>query len=314
MTSPVLFIDGMSRKNGDLNKDEAVQLALSLISTLKSARKINKDFSINLSVPIGSYQVSDNFTLQMVFSGNEYREEWEFIRQLNSRSPISSQIEEMICQQIEEIQYQATPSGVESVALMYAALLDSATFSHCIIPDWLNPMVEVICTCLQDDGELTELSEQVRNMSKPDHANFHKDWLENLGLTKNPSIDELWAERERRYPGLRFLERTKKDLSALAGASLPFSQALISLDCLSRDVQNWTSNTAWPSFSRFASPESTSRKDYCYFHDEKKAEKLCFEWHVRFTGSFPGRVHFVVDEENHEIIVGYIGSKIMRAS
>lgn len=313
MISPVLFIDDMSRNNGVLVKDEAVQLALSLIATLKSARKVNKDFSINLSVPIGSYQVSDNFTLQLAFSGNEYREEWEFIRQLNSRSPISSEIETMISQQIEEIEYRTIPGGFESVALMYASLLDSAIFSHCIIPDWFNPMVDVTCTTLLDDAKLDITSEKVRNMSKPEHADFHKDWLEVLGFTENPSIDELWNEREKRYPGLRFLERTRKDLSDLAGASVPFNQAIISLESLSQDVQNWVSDAAWPSFSRKASPESATRRNYCNFYDESKGEERCFEWHVRFTGSFPGRVHFIVDEENHQIVVGYIGSKRLRA-
>ena len=120
----------------------------------------------------------------------------------------------------------------------------------------------------------------------------------------------MWSERLERYPGLRFLSRTEKDLLALEGSGAPFLQALSSLQVLATDVANWKQNCAWPEFSTKTSPESDSRRKFCWTYDEISAARECFEWHTRFTGGLAGRIHFRVDEAARQIVIGYVGGKL----
>ncbi|THF92591.1 hypothetical protein E5E93_03075 [Escherichia coli] len=162
MTNTVLFMDDASKFIGDLDKAAAEKLALSMISLLRKIKKKNNKISINLNVPIGQYPISDNWVLQNILGGNGYREEWDFIRTLNSRSPISSEIEELIVQQLDDKDFRTANGNKKSIALAYASLLDSATISYELASDWSESMVNVICDTLEDDGEISSLNYSVK--------------------------------------------------------------------------------------------------------------------------------------------------------
>ncbi|CUZ29776.1 Uncharacterised protein [Serratia marcescens] len=312
MTNTVLFLDDASKFIGDLDKVEAEKLALSMINSLRKIKKANNRVSVNLNVPIGQYPVSDNWVLQNILVGNGYREEWEFIRLLNSRSPLSSEIEDLIVQQLNDKEFRTANGNKKSIALAYASLLDSATVSYDIIPDWSTPIVEVVCDTLEDDGNISSLNYNVKNVSSPNHVTIHEEWLRSLGLVESPTVDDFWNERNERFPMLRFLKRTKKDLFDLYGASMPYNQAINAIISLSQDAENWEHDEAWPNFSRYATDESETRRKLCWLDDEDDGESKCFGWHVRFTGSFAGRIHFFVDSKNRKIIIGYIGMKLSK--
>ncbi|WP_187505701.1 hypothetical protein [Pantoea agglomerans] len=313
MANTVLFLDDASRFIGNLDEEAARKLSLSMIDSLKRIKKRNNKISVNLNVPIGQYPVSDNWALQNILVGNGYREEWDFIRLLNSRSPISSEIENIIIEQLEDKEFRTVNGNKKSVALAYASLLDSATVSYDIIPDWSGPTVDVICDTLEDDGEISSLNYSVKNVSTSDHVTIHEEWLRTLGLVESPSVDDFWNERNERFPMLRFLQRTKKDLSDLYGASIPYTQAINAISTLSQDSQKWERDKAWPDFSIHATNESETRRKLCWLRDEEDGENKCFGWHVRFTGSFAGRIHFFVDSKNREIVIGYIGIKLSKS-
>ncbi|EEU9489844.1 hypothetical protein HJV06_002435 [Escherichia coli] len=313
MTNTVLFMDDASKFIGDLDKAAAEKLALSMISLLRKIKKKNNKISINLNVPIGQYPISDNWVLQNILGGNGYREEWDFIRTLNSRSPISSEIEELIVQQLDDKDFRTANGNKKSIALAYASLLDSATISYELASDWSESMVNVICDTLEDDGEISSLNYSVKNISLPDHVITHEEWLKSLGLVDNPSVEDFWNERNDRFPMLRFLERTKKDLLDLYGASVPYTQAINAILSLSQDCENWDSDKAWPDFSMYATNESETRRKLCWLKDDADGENKCFGWHVRFTGSFAGRIHFFVDPKSRKIIIGYIGKKLSKS-
>ncbi|EOV7576549.1 hypothetical protein ACORCK_004980, partial [Escherichia coli] len=124
---------------------------------------------------IGQYPISDNWVLQNILGGNGYREEWDFIRTLNSRSPISSEIEELIVQQLDDKDFRTANGNKKSIALAYASLLDSATISYELASDWSESMVNVICDTLEDDGEISSLNYSVKNISLPDHVITHEE-------------------------------------------------------------------------------------------------------------------------------------------
>lgn len=311
MTTPVLFLDDASRFVGIADKALAEQLVMTLLNTLISLRKVNKRFALNTAVPIAQYEVAEGWTLQKLLGGALHRDQWDFIRQLNNRSPIAAEMEDYLLQEVNGMEFRTQAGQVKSAALAWAALLESATVSCDAQPDWKQPWINIEFTKLQDDGNLTDSVGQVRNVSQADHVVVHVDWLKLLGLSDGPSAIQVWQERADRYPGLRFLGRVERDLVTLEGTGAPFRQALSALEALAQAAGNWTAESAWPEFSN-ADPESATRRQFCWADDDVSGKRECFDWHTRFTGSFHGRVHFRVDEAARKIVVAYIGLKLFR--
>jgi hypothetical protein len=310
MTTPVLFLDDASRFVGVADRESSHRIAMTLLDTLKRLRKCNKKFALNTVGPIANYQVADGFTLQSILGGVLFKEEWDFIRSLNDRSPFAAGLESSLLQEIELMEFRTRTGKVTSSALAWATLLDSATVSFQAHPDWSEAWVDAAFSVLEEDGEIRESEVRVRNASQVTHVDQHADWLKVLGLSEAPSAVEVWRERAERFPGLRFLPRVEKDLSALEGSGVPFLQALSALEALSKDVSNWKPESAWPVFSTKATPEAEQRKRLCWVVDDATEKKELFDMHTRFTGGFAGRVHFRVDAQGKSVVVAYVGGKL----
>lgn len=286
--------------------------AKALLDTLRRLRRSNKRFALNTAVPLSRYQVADNWTLQTIFGGNQFREEWDFLRQLTSRSPLDAEMEKGLVEEMAGLEFRTRQGKVQSIALAWASLLESATVSIDAHPDWQQPWVETEFTTLEDDGSVSGAEGEVRNASREQHVDVHEEWLKALGFSTHPSAAQVWTERGERFPGLRFLARAEKDLLSLEGTGVPYRQALSAIQALANDVANWKREQAWPDFSTKATPESEQRRKFCNAEDELTGKKECFDWHTRFTGGLAGRVHFRVDEAARQIVVAYIGPKLFK--
>lgn len=312
MTTPVLFLDDVSKHQGQTSKERAVELALNLLATLQNIRKLNKRFALNVAVPIHQYEVADGWNLQSVLGGVNYKEEWDFIRMLNDRSPFSANMEKDLLVEIESLECKTKDTQLQSTALAWASLLESATVSFDSQTDWTNPWISITTSILEDDGTLIESDDSVRNASKIEHVELHSEWLKALGQTETCSVEQLWNERTDRFPNLRFLNRVKGDLEKLQTTGSPYNRAIMALTTLNSDVAMWTSE-AWPNFSIKTTPESEQRRTLCHITDDVTGRTENFEWHTRFTGSIAGRIHFRVDQATHNFVIGYIGAKLTRS-
>ena len=311
--TPVLFLDDASRHVGSINRDRAEETAMTLLATLRRLRKINSRISLNTARPISQYQIADNWTLQAALGGRAFREEWDFIRALSDRSPFSAGLQEGMSQEIDDMEFRTRAGQIPSSALAWASLLESATVSFNGQPDWSQAWVETIYRTLEEDGNLIDGEGRVKNASLAAHADVHEDWLKLLSFAEVPTAVRVWNERADRFPNLRFLPRAEKDLSVLEGSGAPFLQAMASLKTLDSDVADWKKqDSSWPEFSTKASGESEQRRKLCWVHDDATGKDELFDWHVRFTGGFAGRVHFRVDAVNRNIVVAYIGGKLRR--
>jgi len=306
----VLFFDGASQHPGAVDRNHAQQIAKTLIDTLRAIKKVNQKIALNTAHPIKQCQLAEGWTLQAILGGAGYKEEWEFIRHLNDRVPFSASLEEKMQLKIDSMECQSCPGGVLSAALAWAIVQNSATVSFDAHADWSRAWVAASYCTLDDLGNLHEQTTCVRNFSQPTHVQEHIEWLSALGLGNMPTAAQAWIERAIRFPGLRFLSRVEDDLTLLSSSGAPFFQALKTLSALSKDVTTWNENSAWPLFSQRASPESEGRQNLCWAYDERTGTRECFEWHVRFTGNFPGRIHFRVDEKDRSIIIAYVGRKL----
>ncbi|WP_176153495.1 hypothetical protein [Burkholderia vietnamiensis] len=313
MTTPVIFIDDASRCIGSLSRTQAEKVALSLLETIKKLRKLNKKFALNCARPISQHQISDKWTLQSILGGSSFNEEWMFIRMLADRSPFSAGLRDGLLQEVIGLEFRTRPNDVPSTALAWASLLDTAIVSFDINIDWAQAWVEATYQELEDDGNISEADRSIRNASRLEHVDAHAEWLKMLGFVSSPSASQIWKEKSERFPGLRFLPRTEKDLTDLSSSGVPFLQALSALEALSNDAVRWPLENPWPDFSTKATPESEQRRKFCWVHDDLTGKNELFDWHTRFTGGLAGRVHFRVDTANRSIAVAYVGGKLTQS-
>ncbi len=308
MPAPILFLETASGYAHDVAPDIASQAAKNLVTTLRRARKVNPRIALNSGAPLRHCSVAPNWTLAAALGGVAYREEWDFIRALADRSPISSGLEEWV--ERSAVVEAATREGTPSQALTWASLLETATVSFSAKPGWQSAWIEAQLTILDEDGELRFGEQRIRNASTPAHAEEHDPWLRTLGYEALPSAADLWNEREHRFPRLRFLPRVQKDLMRLGTSGAPYKQALETLGALNIDAHAWTATDAGPEFSVKVTPEHEHRRELCIVDDDVTGAKHYFDTHARFTGGIPGRIHFRIDNEHRKLVIAYVGFKI----
>lgn len=308
MTVPVLFLDSASGHSSEVDQETAIATAKSLIATLRAARRFNRKLALNTTDSLRHCPVSSNWTLGAALGGSAYREEWDFVRQLADRSPLSNGLEDWLTS-FAEIEV-STPSGIVSQALAWAMILETGTISFGANADWREAWINALCLELDEAGDAQHSTRHIRNASSEYHLAEHEEWLRALGFDDLPSGRELWASREARFPGLRFLSRVEADIEKLSTTGAPYRQALDGLQLLSSDSLRWPAATAWPELSGRVTPEHSNRRKLCYATDEFTGKSELFDWHSRFTGGFEGRIHFRIDAAEHKIVVAYVGFKL----
>ncbi len=304
----ILFLETASGYAHDVAPEVASQAAKNLVTTLRRARRVNPRLALNSGVPLRHCSVSPNCTLGAALGGVAYREEWDFIRALADRSPISSGLEEWV-EKSAGIE-AATSEGPPSQALTWASLLETATVSFSARPSWQMAWVNAQLCILGEDGELRFGEQSIRNASMPAHVEEHDPWLRTLGYEALPSAADIWNEREHRFPRLRFLPRVQKDLMHLGTSGAPYKQALETLAVLNGDADAWSATGIEPQFSIKVTPEHEQRRELCLVDDDLMGAKHYFDTHARFTGGIPGRIHFRVDNEHRKFVVAYVGFKL----
>ena len=89
MNVPVLFLDDASVGSEIVDKDKTLEIANSLIQTLRSLYKTNNKLALNSYISLGRFEITHGRTLSSVLGGDDYRDEWTFIRTLANKSPFS---------------------------------------------------------------------------------------------------------------------------------------------------------------------------------------------------------------------------------
>ncbi|HLO64829.1 MAG TPA: hypothetical protein VK165_17855 [Azonexus sp.] len=309
MPAPILFLESTSGHATPVTNQQAIATAKLFIQTLQHLRRANSRISLSTNPALRECELAPGESLQKVLSGNSFREEWLFLKDLQTRTPLSSGIESLIHQvALAEIKL---PSGAASAALTWAHILETGTISFHAEPLWCHSTVNVTHEHLDDQGNILSTPVAIRNSSKPAHIDIHQAWLSTLGLTLYPSSKVFWKEKDSRFPGLRFLERTKSHIEHLATSGAPYKQAIETLQALNQTSLNWKGEGE-PIFTiKNAAGEHDQRRKLCRFDDEVTDEVCDFSRHVYFTGNYPGRVHFRMSIEEKKIVVGHVGYKLI---
>jgi len=303
----VLFLDDKSAHEVEIDQAAAVAAAKQLVETIQAARKCRPGLSINSPTGVSKCLISSNWSLGTALANKQYQIEWDFLRDLAQRSPLTSGFEAMLA---DVASHQVlTPTGKDSAALVCAWLMQTGTLSLSGHPDWQGPWIDCQCTTLNDDSTTSRSNQQFRNASHPDHVAEHADWLKALDYDALPKAATLWAERDDRFPGIRFLPRVRKDLNNLACSGAPYKQAIDTLSSLSSDVQKWEKGKELLYSSKISDCEHFNRRQYCLVTDEDD-KKYYFDAHAYFTGGVAGRIYFRLDADKRELVVAFVGLKL----
>lgn len=308
MSVPVLFLEADSGYKQEVDRLEAIDAARQLVGIIREARKVNQKVSINASGRLSDCLIAPNWTLGSVLVGREFQLEWDFLRGLADRSPLSAGFETKLAEMAGR--EAVTQSGKSSDALTWAWALGTGTASLRGDAEWQSAWVVSTCTFIDDDGELQVDNVEVRNSSTSEHIQEHADWLATLGINQSPAGGVLWGEREARFPRIRFLPRVRKDLLELSTSGAPYKSALDTLKALNDDLTKWDGASPLVYSVKVAAGEHDSRRQYCYVRDHADGKEHCFDAHAFFTGGIPGRIHFLLDPANKTLVVAYVGFKL----
>ncbi|MBK8319790.1 MAG: hypothetical protein IPL05_15020 [Betaproteobacteria bacterium] len=309
MPAPILFLESASGYGAPVTNQQAISAAKVFIHTLRYLKRANSRISLSTNQALPDCELAPGETLQKVLSGNSYRDEWLFLKDLQTRTPLSSGLKALVNQvALAEIKL---PLGRASTALTWAHILETGTISFHTDPLWRHSIINAQHEYLDDQGSLHSCAVAIRNASEPAHIDVHQPWLVNLGLESHPSSKTLWEERAARFPGLRFLDRVKSHIDYLATSGAPYKQAIATLQALNETAVDWN-GFGEPSFSvKNAAGEHDQRRKLCKFNDETTGQVCDFGRHAYFTGNFPGRVHFRMSVEERKIVVGHVGYKLI---
>ena len=306
MAIPVLFLESNSGYQGKVTDEAATATALALIQTLIAVRKINRIVSINCVEHLSKIQITPNKTLQSVLQGPTYKDQWLLIRTLAANSPLSHGLEKWL--EVTGSCEARTPTGDVSLALLWAVLCKSGTVSLNAVPTWASEWVKTHYSSLDAHANVQTKLEDVRNFSSSTHATKHKSWLSELNVGTTAAT--VWRERNDRYPGLRFVSGTERQLAELSATGAPYVQALETLAVLNEDALSW-GGTGNPKYSvKVAAGEHDQRRDLVMFFDDLYGKNREFGRHAYFTGGIAGRVHFIADAPEKKFVIGYLGGKL----
>lgn len=128
------------------------------------------------------------------------------------------------------------------------------------------------------------------------------------------TYEDLWERRSRLFPHLRFCPSVKRDLENLEKSYI--RQIVKKLSELEEYSSKYPGQPFRPELLTKTTPESDSTMDMYQqrhtFRDENGVEYEA-SWHMRFTG-ISGRIFFVPDYTDTEMLVCYIGKKLPNAT
>ena len=236
------------------------------------------------------------------------KEEARFFSRLTTKSPLLSDAAPAIKDRFLSMSRQE-PCLTTKVNPSFSALLPTGL-------RWVSPPISygtrdritVSFEELTSDGDLTEASEIIDNLTRSIHADaiLERSRQDLLNLT---SLRELWHARDTLFPNLVFGPDVENHLTELDSSVL--GVILKRLDSLNESAREWLERGgAMPEWRCNVTPESATVNS----NPELRGARLfkshrgtveIFEWHTRFGND--GRIHLRFDPSLQEIEIGYIG-------
>ncbi len=202
-----------------------------------------------------------------------------------------------------------------ALGMLEAYLNDGIVVSFLSAPEWDCSSLCVDVSELGEDAALLQSQERLKHVSKLEHAAEHKKWIKAKTKETFADHDELWTNRQRKFPRLLFCERVREMLSQFSWNGDEIRQIIKRLE----DLNSWCEEFSGRQRDLWLqqppskiTPESqvtlTRYRDEHTFMCPDGMTR-CFSWHVRFTPG-AGRIYFEWCDGDEKILIGHIGEHL----
>lgn len=219
--------------------------------------------------------------------------------------------EEMIC---SEFRHQER----ESRGCQLAYELEGVAVSFLSDDFWKSPVIEGIYRNIEDDGEIIEIEAEVRNVSCKENIDIFEQYYRQRSDIYNrktfKSGNDILENKDALFPNLIFCDTALRQLRYDVGSS-EVSQVYKKLMELQREAE-LLNGPFRAEYLTKATPESSITLQQ--FEEEHTfrlpdGRNQIFSWHIRFTGSYAGRIFFEPVSGQNQIYIGHIGQKLPTA-
>jgi hypothetical protein len=299
----------------ELSETKVIDLLAEFVVVMRRIHKIRPDLALASAVPLREVPLTPNgqgLAAIAAGAGGRVREHWRYIQSKRNLAPFTTVADLHLPGPDQEYFHDAHPC----VGLGVAASSGQLGISFLTDPAWDKSEVVLSRRWLVqglDSDELTLQEEalSLRHAARPQHVVMHASFIADLALSDPFSGDDLWADRAKRYPRLRFLPHVKSQLRALGHGSHEVRQVHDRLSELDLATEEWDPTTqATPAWKSKVSPEHETRKRLCDFQDVDGVTR-CFDLHAYFTPG-AGRIHFRLAAEGaHRFLtIAHVGRKL----
>jgi hypothetical protein len=301
-------------ENLSIERQDARLMMSELISTIRELKKQKIRVLLRTKDDFYTVNLACNYPMRQWLSEAD-REERLFIKTLATKSPFSSDIENLDIKELEtdsgtsEFRHQ----GKLALGLGVAHLLDTIAISLRSSDCWNSYCISINFKYLEESSvNIVETNEIVKHVSQLSHIGEHLDWINRQIQNEITSGKLLWEKREYLFPNLLLCESVKCQLIDIEASNPLLKQIVKRLSELEEYTQKWTEgNFDINLLPSKATPESDSRlkefRQKLTFSCPDGKNRL-FNLHLRMT---PGanRLYFY-PLESRKLIIGYIGLKI----
>lgn len=247
----------------------------------------------------------------------------ERFRDIMTGAPLITDNEPIEKEENERSSFEISIPGEEpkeAEGLGAAYLLDSIALSFLSIAFWDNVKIEKLKHYfIKEDGSDSVEIADVRHASRPEHMEKHLQWIEEKKVQSLEASRDLWNRRKEFFPDLILCGSVEQQLTTTFGIrSRYFNQIIDRLKQLDAFAKEWTTGSfndkKLKEYGLNVSGEH--EKTMTKYGRERRFRlpgggKAYFEKHIK-TGEL--RFHFLPDEKNHRIYVGYIGPHLRTVS
>ncbi len=221
--------------------------------------------------------------------------------------------EEMLC---AEFQLGGSPLEDKlSIGCQLAYEMDGVAVSFLTDDYWERPMIKGVYRSLQGTGEIKEEEAEIANVScEKNIAQFRSDYQQQedeQNRSQFKSGADILEHRKELFPNLLFCGSALKQLQHDIGTA-EISQVYKKLMELQRAAEK-LDGVFNAKVLNHATPESVEtlkrfEEEHTFILPDGSSQ--LFSWHIRFTGSYAGRIFFEPVAGERHIYIGHVGKKL----
>lgn len=185
MNRLVIFLNERScLADEPIARERLIACVLQTLQTLKAVRRVRQDLMLASESPISGTLLGDGTqTLASILKGDAHKDEWRFIANLDQSSPWGAYPDGVVPGDLEEVTFR----GKLAVGMTWANKNGSAVVSFDHRPVWHETFIEAQHNELDASGNANFVQVNIRNLSAPDHVQFHRALLADYGAAVSQS-------------------------------------------------------------------------------------------------------------------------------